>query len=309
MPDILPTPIVSIAVCTYNRERFLPDCLESVARQDADHRLFELVIINNRSTDRTHDICTDFMKRYENSGLRICYAIETAQGLSPARNRAILEAGGAYIAYIDDDAILPADYITAILSLLNERPDTVAAGGPIVPRFTNGAPAWYNPYSAGRLMSQVDFGAEFKILDGDRFPAGCNMIFRRSVFDRIGNFDPELGPTLHNAIVCDEKDVFMRLKSAGHKVYYDPAIRLEHQIDSERLSAEYVRKQSIGLGKSNSLLYRKLGFFPWLRKGITTVLKFGAAVLLAAKYLLTGKPAVAGHLVVYQWRVMLGYWS
>ena len=118
-------PEISVAVCTYNRADVLPKCLESLINQTTDKELFEVLIIDNNSTDDTKRIALDFCGKNTN----FKYIFEEKQGLSHARNRAIDEAKGTYIAYIDDDAIADKEWVKNILDAIKTDSSMVAFGG------------------------------------------------------------------------------------------------------------------------------------------------------------------------------------
>ena len=89
------------------------DALQSMLIQSAKPELFELVIVNNNSTDKTEQLCRNFIN--ENQQLNSIYVIEKNQGLSHARNRGIKESNGKYIAFIDDDAIAEERFVDETL--------------------------------------------------------------------------------------------------------------------------------------------------------------------------------------------------
>ena len=92
---------ISLVICTYNREKFLPEALESVKIQNLSYQKFELLVIDNFCTDRTVEIVQSFI--INNPELNIRYFFESNKGLSYARNRGILEANSPIISFIDDD--------------------------------------------------------------------------------------------------------------------------------------------------------------------------------------------------------------
>ena len=80
---------LSIIICTYNRDDFISICLESCKNQTIDYNQYEIVLINNNSTDSTEKLCLEFQK--DNPSVNFNYYIEKTQGLSAARNRGIRE--------------------------------------------------------------------------------------------------------------------------------------------------------------------------------------------------------------------------
>ncbi len=299
-------PRLSIIICTYNREKFLRDSLESIARQTADLAAYELVIVNNNSTDATDAICRNFLAQHPD--LRATYVIEKQQGLSYARNRGIREAQGQFITYIDDDAIAEPEFVERILAFFHEHPEAVAVGGKVLARFESRPPAWNNPYSASLFFSHYDKGDRLFQYNGKGYPIGCNMTFRRDFFDRHGAFDTELGRKGKGGLGGEEKELFGRLIRAGLPYYYDPRQVVHHQIDDFRQEYPYTHKLARGLGYSHRRLYCSHGFsWSCLRALLLILAKLGAAILLATGYLLRGRLAVSRHLIWYRWQVVKGF--
>jgi len=97
-------PNVSIIIPTYNRARFLPQCLESAFQQT--YRDFEVIIVDDGSTDDTKKIVQKFIKRY---GKIITYIYQDHVNIASARNRGLNMAGGRTIAFLDSDDLWMKD--------------------------------------------------------------------------------------------------------------------------------------------------------------------------------------------------------
>lgn len=300
--------IVSVIVCTYNREKFLPDCLESIARQTADAASFELLIINNNSTDGTDAICRRFIA--DHPGLNVRHFIESRQGLSFARNRGIREAQGTYLTYIDDDAVAEPDLVEKIMAFFDSHPDAWATGGRVLARFEAGPPAWINPFSDSLFVSHYDQGSRQFRYRGGGYPIGCNMSFRKSFFEKYGAFDTELGRKGKGGLGGEEKEVFGRLAHHGLPYYYDPEQVVHHQIDAFRTEKPYMTRLARGLGESYQKMYCKNGFsISCLKMFFVLLFKFGGALILAGFYLLKGRAAVSRHLIWFRWMVFKGFFQ
>lgn len=297
---------LSVVICTYNREKFLRDSLDSIAQQTAAKAVFELIIVNNNSTDQTDEISRSFVAEHPN--LQVRYVIEKQQGLSFARNRGIVEAKGRYITFIDDDAIAAPNFIEQILDFFHHHPEAIAVGGKVLAKFETEPPSWLNPYSASLYFSHYDKGDQLFQYEGAAYPIGCNMTFRKHFFDEHGDFNTQLGRIGKNGLGGEEKAVFATIRAIGKPYYYDPEQVVQHQIDAFRIEKPYTTKLAVGLGQSHRKLYCSEGItWSCFRAFMLIILKFGAAFVLAAGYLLQGKPSVSRHLIQFRWLVLKGF--
>ena len=100
--------VLSILICTYNREHFLKQCLDSIIEQteQTNEKEIEVIIIDNNSSDNTKSLVESY-----NSSTKISYYLENKQGLSHARNAGVQIAKGNYIAFVDDDAIIIKEWL------------------------------------------------------------------------------------------------------------------------------------------------------------------------------------------------------
>ena len=143
---------LSLIIATYNRAACLVETLRSVAEQDAPRDEWECVVVNNNSADDTSERFAAFAA--DHAGLNLRMVDEHNQGLSYARNRGIRESTGEYIAIIDDDERIAPEFISAYISLFDEVPRAVAAGGPIVAEYVEERPSWMSRYTE-RLIANT----------------------------------------------------------------------------------------------------------------------------------------------------------
>lgn len=297
---------LSLVVCTYNREKFLLDCLESVSRQLVDNSRFELILVNNKSTDSTADICANFMEQH--TDLNYYYFLEEKQGLSHARNRGIQESKGRIITFIDDDAIAEPDFIQNILEFFTQYPSATACGGKVLAKFETKPPKWRNRFSDSLYFSHYEKGEKLFQYKGNDYPIGCNMSFKADLFNEQVTFDPDLGRKGKSGAGFEEKAVFQTIRDLGLAYFYDPKQVVLHQIDDFRCEKPYTTKLSRGLGISHRKMSCDNGNFVSCMKSFITILfKFGAAIILAIGYLFLGKPAVSKQLIWFRWLVILGF--
>lgn len=295
--------LVSVIVCTFNRNQYIGRCLEHLHLQDADKASYEVIIINNNSSDNTESICNDLITRYPDTNFR--YFVEQNQGLSYARNRGIQEAKANILAFLDDDAFATPGYIESITKIFEQDTFIDAVGGKIIPLYELTQPAWMSHYLLPLVAAQ-DYGATTKKFPKGKFPIGANMIFKRSVFVTYGLFDIRLGRKGNDLGAGEEKELFEKLVTAGAYIVYDPSIIVEHIIPENRTTVSYIKRMGIGVGKSERLRIQHKGLYAIVRKILSECVKSVASLLLMLGYFIIGRFAAGKMLVQFRIWVIKG---
>lgn len=294
-------PILSVIVCTYNREKYIGKCLEHLANQSIDNEKFEIVLVNNVSTDNTEKIVLNIIEKYPEVSIQ--YFVENNQGHTFARNRGILESTGTLLSFIDDDAFVKPDFCHSIINFFNRRSDVVALGGRIIPSYEKSEPPWMSQYLLP-LVAALDKGDKEKMFKGWSFPIGANMAFRKTVFDKYGNFDVNLGRRGEGLEGGDEKEVFLRLKKKDEKIYYVPSVVVDHIIPPHRVEKPYIKGLAIGVGSSERKRIGKYEPREVIIKLVSEKIKIAATLLLAIGYLLKGQTAKAAMLIRFRYWII-----
>lgn len=289
---------ISVVICTYNRDGYILAALDSLKKQDASRDVFEIIVVNNNSTDKTEEKCKFFEQ--SNPELNFTYTIEANQGLSFARNKGIEVSKAPLIVFIDDDAIAEKDFVGNLLQNFEENSDYEAVGGKVLPIYPDGKePKWMSKY-VQRLVSKVDDG-EKKREFRDKYPVGCNMAFRKTVFDEVGGFNTDL--TLRS----DDKYIFMKLKKAGKRTFYAPDVIVHHNIEAFRLTPKFIKN----LSKLNGHCERvRLKTEPWYKsvfKFFDYVMKIGASFVISIPFIFKGEFAKASYLIKVMVLSMIGF--
>jgi len=294
---------ITIAICTYNRADYLRDTLRDLANQSADKSQFEILVINNNSTDETESVCEEFLDKHRE--LKFTFVNETRQGLSYARNRAVSEADSDVILYIDDDVQLKSDFVTSALNHMKKYPDADCAGGRIYVHFDSGEPDWI-PDELMPMFGLHDLGNSDRIYPKSNFPRGGNMLIKRDVFESIGRFPTDLGRIGKKLLGSEEKAFFDKAREKGFTLYYWPEMELNHRIGNQRLTEEYLKNQSLGIGLSERLRLEhsmsKIGI-----KLLSEFVKFGGSLILSIGYVLNGKKKAARFMIQFRIWVLSGF--
>jgi len=291
---------LSIVICSYNRAEYILDALNSVKNQDLDKTKFELVVVNNNSTDDTEAIC----KKFEESkgDLQYTYCMEFNQGLSWARNKGIEVAKGKYISFIDDDAICEPDFARNMLAAFEQNPEFEAVGGKVLPIYPdNKEPKWMSKYLNG-LVAKVDMGDKQKEFIS-KYPVGCNMAFHASVFKEIGGFNVSL--TLRN----DDKYIFLKYKKSNKRILYVPNVVVHHNIDAYRLEDEYLNKLCTVIGSSERIRLQDEPKIEMIKKPIEYFVKYLASMILALQYYAKGEFTKGFYLIKVRRIVLFSFFK
>lgn len=236
---------LSVIVCTHNRSHLFTSCLNSLVNQTLSVRDFEIVIVNNKSTDDTQAIA----ETYAGSHGNIRVINELKQGLSHARNRGWQEAKGKYVAYIDDDAKTPSDWASrAVYAFENIKPEPDVVGGKIIPFALGAVPEWY-PVDVEILTcgDHKHFLTDTELQYGF---FGSNMIFKKAILEENQGFSAQYGMQGCSVGVAEESEFFQRLSKYSPTLWYDPDIIVEHLISENNFDFRFIFRRCYQNGKA-----------------------------------------------------------
>lgn len=237
---------ISVIICTYNRARLLEENLESLLLQEYPLQKFEVVIIDNASSDDTRTVAMKWNARYP----QFRYVYESKQGLSYARNRGIVEARSKIIAYIDDDAIAEPQWLSSLVEAYQTLEVAVAVGGPIKLKWRGERPLWLHD-DLLHMLGYTDYGDQGINV---KHISGGNMSFTAETLKRYGGFDVRLGRKGNIQLTAEESDLQWYLRRDGHPIYYHPRAIVWHQIESDRMRPEYLLRRFRGQGRTQAYL-------------------------------------------------------
>lgn len=228
---------ISVILCTYNRCGSLASALKSVAASQLQSPAeWEVLVVDNNSSDQTRAVVEEYCKRYPG---RFRYIFEGQQGKSNALNRGIRESRAGVLAFMDDDVTAEPDWLENITSPLRDA-TWAGVGGRIVPPIDFLPPAWLalnGPYSLGGILALFDRGPKGSELT--EAPIGTNMAFRKETFEKYGLFRPDLGPCPGSEIRGEDIEFGRRVLKGGSRFWYEPSAIVHHEVAQSRLQKEY----------------------------------------------------------------------
>ena len=296
--------MITLIICTYNREKYIGPLLDSIAKNDYPTTDYEIVLVDNNCTDNTRGVCEQFAEAHRDITLR--YVVETEQGLSAARNKGIKEAKGDIIIYVDDDALVDADYIRIYAEHFASHPETMAAGGPIEPLYETEEPKWMSPYTKALLTAWMNYGDKVREYPNGRYPGGGNAAYRKVVFDQVGMFNTELGRKGSLLLASEEKDIFDKMHALGMQVLYLPTPVLHHIIPQAKLEEDYFNRLTLQIGRSERMRTRAISNGKYFKRLLSEAIKWGGTFVLLGMYTLQGNPMKGWKLVLFRRNVTKG---
>ena len=291
-----PLPL-TVAIPTYNRANFLRQTLAGLALQVFPRGPFEVLVVDNNSTDDTRAVVAEFA----GADPAPRHVLETQQGLDHARNRALTEARGEIIVFADDDILMRPDWLAQLAApLLADSARRIGAvGGEVIPVFPDGRPDWVTPWH-GPLAFRADAGP----LESRHSPMGTNVAFPRWVFERLGSFHTALDRAAGNYFSGGDSEMIRRVRAAGLEVWFAPAAAVEHQMPASRTTFRYAARHAFDSARSRVIdRAGQPGAAGYLAgRFFVNVLKALGFTLLAALCFVVFRPGTAKQSLVRAWR-------
>ena len=231
---------VTVVLATHNRAHGLPGTLQELAAsQVASSTAWEVIVVDNNSTDNTREVIQQFCLRFPG---RFRYVFEPRPGKSYALNTGVREAMGEILAFMDDDVRVDASWLENLTTPLAGR-QWAGTGGRTLLADPFTPPDWMSASGSetllGILAAVFDHGPDQCRLDLP--PYGANMAFRREMFEKYGLFRTDLGPSPDRNVPRPNEDTEFgrRLMVAGEPLLYQPSALVYHPVLKNRVQRSY----------------------------------------------------------------------
>ena len=290
--------LVSVVICSYNRAAYIGGALDSLYQQTASKDNFEVIVVDNNSTDDTEQVVAKW--RAENQEGNFHYSTETNQGASFARNTGAAAAKGQWLCFMDDDAIATPTYIENIIQHIHAKPEAIGFGGRIIPKYIPSEPKWMS-YYVSSLVGNFDYAPTACAFENGKYPIESNMIVKKEVYDSIGGFNTQIPGVVGTLRIGGEgKELFYKILALGHTIYYDPSICVHHVVEVKKLTPEYMYRVASGIGRGERTRTLNISRLAYIQKIVEYIFKLGASILLGIKYSLQGSPAKAWPVIQFR---------
>jgi glycosyltransferase involved in cell wall biosynthesis len=289
---------LSIVICSYNRASYIGDALTSLYEQTSGLECFEAIVVDNNSSDNTPAVFKAWRESHPNGNFT--YTTETQQGASYARNTGAKLSKGAWLCFMDDDAVATKDYVSNIIRHIQDQPFIVGFGGRIIPKYIPEQPKWMS-YYVSSLVGNFDYAPSACAFENGKYPLESNMIVSKAIYEQIGGFNTALPGVVGTLRIGGEgKELFFKILALGHTIYYDPSICVHHVVEVKKLTSEYMYRVASGIGRGERTRTKQISNKAYLLKITEYLFKLGASVILGLKYALQGTPAKSWPVIQFR---------
>lgn len=236
----------SVVICTRNRAAFLADAIRSVLDQQYPADRYELLVVDNGSSDDTAAVVAPFLTA---SAVPVSYLREPRLGVSFARNLGIARSRHDYVAYLDDDIVAGPTWLAALDAAIRGH-GARAVGGRIeaVLEPSCAAPEWWRDGNVRTLFgldhSRHLMGATVAAIRWPLWLATGNSAYARALLIELGGFRTDFGPRGRRRHVAEDIHLNLQLERAGVPLYYAHEAWVRHRVTAEQLSRRSVWRRT-----------------------------------------------------------------
>ena len=275
-------PSVSIVIATYNRAEMLRKALFSLDALDYPRNSYDVIIADDGSEDATREIVEQTKQEISYD---LAYHRQENRKAGAARNLGIRQSRGEIIVFVDDDMIMPREWLRTLVRPFREDPGVGAAGGP----------GYYTPDEVSLLSRGISYAltsflgtagvhGTTKVRWARFYPRSGNMAARRDVLKEVGMFNEKIFP-------AEDIDLVFRIRKAGYKLVFVDA-PVQH---FPRTSVKGFFKQVVSWGYMRMELFRRYREF---REYVYAVPAL-SIVLFLALLLLSAFSPEAGRILLF----------
>lgn len=241
--------MLTVVLATHNGAGTLPTMLESFTRLKAPAGGWKLIVVDNASTDETHDILASFAER-----LPLTVLNQPERGKNRALNLAIPHFEGDLVVFTDDDVIPRPDWLAELHRAAWENPEYGQFGGPIEAFWMAPVPEWIPrlvplPVTFALTRSGYESGP-----DVNWRTMGPNMAVRAEAFRQGHRFDESMGPNSGHYIMGSETEFIHRLAAIGFPVWFNARAIVQHMIRPHQMEPEWILGRAFRYGRAERRL-------------------------------------------------------
>jgi glycosyltransferase involved in cell wall biosynthesis len=237
---------VSVVVPTFNRAAGLPVLLDRLLDQESGEVRYEVLMVDNHSTDQTRSIVQRAIASDTTGRLR--YAFEPRQGVSYARNTGVELTFAPVILFLDDDCVPALDWVRSMKEAFDQHAEADCIGGRVRGIWRQPPPTWMQRAHTAPIATQ-DWPMIVHVSARSAWHCliTANLGFRRHVFERVGGFSPDYPRN-------QDRELQLRMWRAHMQGLYLPGMEVTVEVPPERLERRYHRRWRATTGKYQALM-------------------------------------------------------
>lgn len=263
----------TVAIPTYNGENRLPQLLErlllcgthtSVQQPNFPPFTWEVIIVDNNSTDRTKQVVLDYQAKWL-ADCQLRYYFESKLGAAFARQKAVEEAKAQLIGFLDDDNLPASDWIAQAITFAQAHPEAGAFGSQIHGKFAIEPP--FDIKKLACFLAIIERGNQAFCYQPSRriLPPAAGLVVRRQAW--LDSVPPRLVLNYKGreaGLASEDLEAVLHIQQAGWEIWYNPEMQVDHYIPPERLQKDYLLSVVRCVGLSRHHL-RMMRLKPWQR--------------------------------------------
>jgi glycosyltransferase involved in cell wall biosynthesis len=240
---------VSVVICTYNGRDKLAAAIQSVySQQYTDDFRWELLIIDNASTDGSLEFCKELISASNFASLSRVVS-EPQPGAAFARKRALFESCCQWVLFVDDDNQLETDYLRKGWDIIRQNPDIGVLGGRSLPVFHGAEPSWFNKYAISFAVGpQASNSGKLPFESGRKLYSAGSFFNKKALlqyFDK-GYECIMVGPKGNDLTRGEDTEWCFMIELAGYSLWYSSDLLFYHHMPTGRLTWDYLERLKIG---------------------------------------------------------------
>ena len=269
---------VCVCICTYRRPALLARLLEALSGQETDGAFtYSVVVTDNDAARSSEPVVRAFAA---STPLSVRYCVEPRQNIPLARNKAIENAEGDFIAFLDDDECPPPRWLVTLFTACKQY-DVAGVLGPVRPRFEESPPQWV---VSGKFYERPTYPTGFVI--GWRQGRTGNVLLKREIFDG------ETAPFRPQFVTGEDQDFFRRMIERGHRFIWCEAASVHEVVPPVRWRRTFMLRRALLRG-AVSLSHPTFG----VRDVVKSLVAVPAYIALLPVMLLLGQARFMTYLV------------
>lgn len=249
----------TIAIPTYNGEKYLSELIKRLQNQlDVENISWEIIIVDNNSTDNTAKLIQEYQAAWRHP-FPLRYYLETKQGAAYARQRAVEEAQGEFIGFLDDDNYPALDWVAAAYKFAQQNPNVGAFGSQIHGEYEIEPPENFDKIACFLAINQRGSQPHRYEPKKKMLPPGAGLVVRKQAWCENVPKQLVLNHKGRDALLASEDlEAVLHIQLAGWEVWYNPDMHIYHQIPAWRLQREYLLRliRCIGLSRHHIRMLR-----------------------------------------------------